>query len=37
MVICRRNYEETCDCRACEAHREIMAKEAERERGTQSP
>jgi hypothetical protein len=30
--VCRRNYEETCTCRACEAHREIMAKEAERER-----
>jgi hypothetical protein len=25
MVICRRNYEDTCDCRACEAHRAIMA------------
>ena len=33
MVICRRNYEATCDCRACEAHREILAaQEADRER-----
>lgn len=23
--VCRRNYEDTCDCRACEAHRAIMA------------
>ena len=22
MVICKRNYEESCDCRACERERE---------------
>jgi len=32
MVICRRNYEETCDCAACETHRQIMAEEATDER-----
>lgn len=31
MVVCRRNYEETCDCVACTEHRDRLAEEAERD------
>jgi hypothetical protein len=29
MPVRRRDCEETCDCAACERHRELMAEEAD--------
>ena len=29
MVICKRNYEETCDCAACERERERRRHESD--------
>lgn len=27
VPVCKRNYEESCDCRACEEHRQRLAEE----------